>query len=136
MEPSLLGGAATPPVVFLTGARQTGKAGLARRLFPDHGYVTFGPAERNGAGETRSRAAGGRAVGDARLRRAPPVADEPERPWGPPIPSGPETARPIFSCRRAGAFRLADVKWTGRPSVCGPAIDWREFLPGTDDDQE
>ena len=29
------------PVVVLTGARQTGKTSLARRVFPNHGYVTL-----------------------------------------------------------------------------------------------
>ena len=33
--------AATRPVVVLTGARQTGKTSLMRRLFPDHGFVTL-----------------------------------------------------------------------------------------------
>ena len=33
--------AATRPVVVLTGARQTGKTSLARRLFPDHGFVSL-----------------------------------------------------------------------------------------------
>jgi uncharacterized protein len=29
------------PVVVITGARQTGKTSLAKRLFPNHGYVTL-----------------------------------------------------------------------------------------------
>ena len=33
--------AATRPVVVLTGARQTGKTSLVRRLFPDHGFVSL-----------------------------------------------------------------------------------------------
>lgn len=33
--------AATRPVVVLTGARQTGKTSLMRRLFPDHGFVSL-----------------------------------------------------------------------------------------------
>ena len=41
MEPLLLQRAATRPVVVLTGARQTGKTSLMRRLFPDHGFVTL-----------------------------------------------------------------------------------------------
>ena len=41
IEPLLLGRAATRPVVVLTGARQTGKTSLVRRLFPDHAYVTL-----------------------------------------------------------------------------------------------
>ena len=41
IEPLLLQRAATRPVVVLTGARQTGKTSLMRRLFPDHGFVTL-----------------------------------------------------------------------------------------------
>ena len=41
IEPLLLQQAATRPVVVLTGARQTGKTSLMRRLFPDHGFVTL-----------------------------------------------------------------------------------------------
>ena len=41
IEPLLLRRAATRPVVVLTGARQTGKTSLMRRLFPDHGFVTL-----------------------------------------------------------------------------------------------
>ena len=41
MESLLLHRAATRPVVVLTGARQTGKTSLVRRLFPDHAYVTL-----------------------------------------------------------------------------------------------
>ena len=41
IEPLLLQRAATRPVVVLTGARQTGKTSLVRRLFPDHGFVTL-----------------------------------------------------------------------------------------------
>ena len=41
VEPLLLQRAATRPVVVLTGARQTGKTSLMRRLFPDHGFVTL-----------------------------------------------------------------------------------------------
>ena len=33
--------AETRPVVVLTGARQTGKTSLMRRLFPDHGFVSL-----------------------------------------------------------------------------------------------
>ena len=33
--------AATRPVVVLTGARQTGKTSLVRRLFPEHGFVSL-----------------------------------------------------------------------------------------------
>ena len=41
IEPLLHQRAATRPVVVLTGARQTGKTSLMRRLFPDHGFVTL-----------------------------------------------------------------------------------------------
>ncbi len=41
IEPLLRQRAATRPVVVLTGARQTGKTSLMRRLFPDHGFVTL-----------------------------------------------------------------------------------------------
>ena len=41
IEPLLLQRAATRPVVVLTGARQTGKTSLMRRLFPKHDYVTL-----------------------------------------------------------------------------------------------
>ena len=41
VEPLLRQRAATRPVVVLTGARQTGKTSLVRRLFPDHGFVTL-----------------------------------------------------------------------------------------------
>ena len=41
IEPLLLKRAETRPVVVLTGARQTGKTSLMRRLFPDHAFVTL-----------------------------------------------------------------------------------------------
>ena len=41
IEPLLLQRAATRPVVVLTGARQTGKTSLMRRLFPNHAFVTL-----------------------------------------------------------------------------------------------
>lgn len=41
VEPLLTERAATRPVVVLTGARQTGKTSLMRRLFPDHAFVTL-----------------------------------------------------------------------------------------------
>ncbi len=41
VEPLLLRRAATRPVVVLTGARQTGKTSLVRRLFPDYRFVTL-----------------------------------------------------------------------------------------------
>ena len=41
VEPLLLQRAATRPVVVLTGARQTGKTSLMRRLFPDYAFVTL-----------------------------------------------------------------------------------------------
>ena len=41
ISPRLMRLAASRPVVVLTGARQTGKTALLRRLFPDHHYVTL-----------------------------------------------------------------------------------------------
>jgi predicted AAA+ superfamily ATPase len=41
IEPVVLDRAKTRPVVVLTGARQTGKTSLVKRLFPDHGYVSL-----------------------------------------------------------------------------------------------
>ena len=41
IEPLLAHRARTRPVVILTGARQTGKTSLVRRLFPDHAFVTL-----------------------------------------------------------------------------------------------
>ena len=41
IEPLLAQRAATRPVVVLTGARQTGKTSLMRRLFPGHAFVTL-----------------------------------------------------------------------------------------------
>ena len=41
IEPRILRAAATRPAVVLTGARQTGKTALARRLFPEHRYVSL-----------------------------------------------------------------------------------------------
>ena len=41
VEPLLLQRAETRPVVVLTGARQTGKTSLVRRLFPEHAFVTL-----------------------------------------------------------------------------------------------
>jgi len=41
IEPVVLDRARTRPVVVLTGARQTGKTSLVRRLFPAHGYVSL-----------------------------------------------------------------------------------------------
>ncbi|MFM7411940.1 MAG: ATP-binding protein [Planctomycetota bacterium] len=41
IEPRIHSLAATRPVVVLTGARQTGKTALARRLFPDHRVVSL-----------------------------------------------------------------------------------------------
>ena len=40
-ETFLLQRAATRPAVVLTGARQTGKTSLMRRLFPDHAFVSL-----------------------------------------------------------------------------------------------
>ena len=41
VEPRLRQLAATRPVVVLTGARQTGKSALTRRLFPDYHLFTL-----------------------------------------------------------------------------------------------
>ncbi len=41
IEPLLSQRARTRPVVVVTGARQTGKTSLMRRLFPDHAFVTL-----------------------------------------------------------------------------------------------
>jgi predicted AAA+ superfamily ATPase len=41
LEVRLRRSARTRPVVVLTGARQTGKTSLFRRLFPDHGFVSL-----------------------------------------------------------------------------------------------
>ena len=41
VEPLLRQRAETRPVVVLTGARQTGKTSLMRRLFPEHAFVTL-----------------------------------------------------------------------------------------------
>ena len=41
IEPELKRLAATRPVVVLTGARQTGKTSLLRRLFPNHSFVSL-----------------------------------------------------------------------------------------------
>lgn len=41
MEPVVRDRAKTRPVVVLTGARQTGKTSLVKRLFPDHHYVSL-----------------------------------------------------------------------------------------------
>ena len=41
MEDRLRRLAAAFPVLILTGARQTGKTALLKRLFPDHHYVSL-----------------------------------------------------------------------------------------------
>ena len=41
VEPLLKQRAATRPVVILTGARQSGKTSLMRRVFPEHAFVTL-----------------------------------------------------------------------------------------------
>ena len=41
VEPLLMQRASTRPVVVVTGARQTGKTSLVRRLFPKHSFVTL-----------------------------------------------------------------------------------------------
>lgn len=51
-EERLLQAARTRPVVVLTGARQTGKTSLLRRLFPSHGFVSLDlPTEAEQSGE-------------------------------------------------------------------------------------
>lgn len=41
LTPTLLERAASRPAVVVTGARQTGKTSLVRRIFPNHGYVSL-----------------------------------------------------------------------------------------------
>ena len=54
IEPLLLQRAATRPVVVSTGARQTGKTSLMRRLFPNHAFVTLDlPSEAEQAERSR-----------------------------------------------------------------------------------
>ncbi len=69
IEPLLLERAATRPVVVLTGARQTGKTSLMRRLFPKHAFVTL---------DLPSEAAQAEADPGAFLARHPPplIVDE------------------------------------------------------------
>ena len=69
IEPLLLVRAATRPVVVLTGARQTGKTSLMKRLFPNHAFVSLDlPSEAEQAEQDPS----------SFLRRHPPpvVIDE------------------------------------------------------------
>ena len=40
-EPRIQQSAETRPVVVISGARQTGKTALAKRLFPNHNYVSL-----------------------------------------------------------------------------------------------
>ena len=50
IEPLLRKRAATRPAVILTGARQTGKTSLMRRLFPLHAFVSLDlPSEASAA---------------------------------------------------------------------------------------
>ena len=52
IEPLLRRRAATRPIVVLTGARQTGKTSLMKRLFPDYNYVSLDlPSEAEQAQE-------------------------------------------------------------------------------------
>ena len=56
IEPILQQRMRTRPVVVLTGARQTGKTALVRRLFPQHAYVTLDlPSEAEQAEREPSR---------------------------------------------------------------------------------
>src|SRR5688500_17930328 len=69
LEAQLLKAAATRPVVVLTGARQTGKTSLLRRLFPKHAFVSLDlPSEAEQAEKEP----------EAFLRRNPPpvIIDE------------------------------------------------------------
>ena len=60
IEPVLLQRMRTRPVVVLTGARQTGKTALVRRLFPEHAYVTLDlPSEAEQAESEPARASSG-----------------------------------------------------------------------------
>ena len=89
VEPLLLRRAATRPVVVLTGARQTGKTSLVRRLFPDHAYVTLD---------------------------LPSEAEQAERRGGWDLHFWRDQSREAdFLLHRAGAFHLADAKWTEHP---------------------
>jgi predicted AAA+ superfamily ATPase len=49
LEPVLLDRARTRPVVVLTGARQTGKTALAKRVFPKHAYVSLDARRTDGS---------------------------------------------------------------------------------------
>ena len=52
LEKTLGERAGSRPVVVLTGARQTGKTSLVRRLFPGHGYVSLDLPSEAGQAET------------------------------------------------------------------------------------
>lgn len=98
--------AATRPVVVLTGARQTGKTSLMRRLFPDHAFATF---------DLRSSPLAG-ALWEtfvcAEIRRA-----QSNRRGGWDFHFWADRAREAdFLLHRAGTFRLADAKWTEHPN--------------------
>ena len=69
MESLLRKRAATRPVVILTGARQTGKTSLVRRVFPNHSYVSL---------DLPSEAEQAEADSDSFLSRHPPpvIIDE------------------------------------------------------------
>jgi uncharacterized protein len=68
-EPVLQKAARTRPVVVLTGARQTGKTSLLRRVFPDYGFVSL---------DLPTEAAQAEQEPDAFLARHPPpvIIDE------------------------------------------------------------
>ena len=136
IAPLLLSRATTRPAVVLTGARLTGKTSLARRRFPDHACVTLDlPSEAEQAEhdpEHRWRVRCGRrssGPSSAGRRRTGGAV-------GTSTSGGIRSPEADFLLHRAGAFHLSDAKWTGRLSARGPAVDWRGFLPGPDDDQE
>ena len=69
MEPLLRERASTRPVIILTGARQSGKTSLVRRVFPSHSYVSL---------DLPSEAEQAEADSDSFLARHPPpvIIDE------------------------------------------------------------
>ena len=110
IEPLLLQRAATRPVVVLTGARQTGKTSLMRRLFPDHGFVTLDLPAR------RSRPSGTPAPSSRATRRlwsstrcSTPGGNVPSR--GRQVDRAPERPRrgPVAGRRRRPAARRRPV---------------------------
>ena len=135
IAPLLLSRATTRPAVVLTGARLTGKTSLARRRFPDHACVTLDlPSEAEQAEHDPEPLAGAmwEMLVCADLR---PSQTSWRGGWD--LQFWRNRSRGAgFFLHWAGAFHLADAMWTGRLSARGPAVDWRGFLPGPDDDQE